>query len=157
MIRRRATRISKAQIASLVLYFKQPPPAIAWDKAKKKSEVSKLLLDPRYTSLNRGQINNQLNGHILSAQLTMMVGAQMTVATDQMMDVQNGDTPNPLTAANVPFAQQHTLLILSELHETYFYYIKKQLFFHAERKKIHRIDHFDFLQHPTCPLCRYSK
>ena len=118
MIRRRTTRINNAQIVALVSYFKQPPPAIGWDKAKKKSEVSKLLLDPRYTSLNRGQINNQLNGHILSAQLTMMVGAQMTVATDQMMDVQNGDTPNPLTAANVPFAQQHTLLILSELHET---------------------------------------
>ena len=111
-------RISRAQIEALLKYFRETkPPAIVCSKSMKKEHIDLLLKVDTYAGLKRHQIRNQLNAHIMNAQLRMMVGVKMAVATDALLGVTEGAMPDPTTAATLPFARDHTVVILSHLHE----------------------------------------
>ena len=53
----------------------------------------------------------------MNAQLRMMVGVKMAVATDALLGVTEGAMPDPTKVATLPFVRDHTVVILSHLHE----------------------------------------
>jgi hypothetical protein len=112
-----AIRITQVQILGLQDFFIRDK-AMEWsNKSTKKQKISELLQEEPYQNLKSSQIKYQLNSFIMSSQLRKMVGLRMSVATDAILEVTGGESPDPTTAHKLPFACDHTLLILSELHQ----------------------------------------
>ena len=110
----RAATITAAQKSGVWAFFAAHD-AVRWNKLVKKERIQELMAMDAYRNLKVSQISRQLEGFVVSAQLREQVGSRMYVYTDTVLEVVDGMEPDPATAAALPFAEDHMLLILSEL------------------------------------------
>jgi hypothetical protein len=110
----RAATITAAQKSGVWAFFAAHD-AVRWSKTVKKERIQELMAMDAYRNLKVSQISRQLEGFVVSAQLREQVGSRMYVYTDTVLEVVDGMEPDPATAAALPFAEDHMLLILSEL------------------------------------------
>ena len=107
----RAATITAAQKSGVWAFFAAHD-AVRWNKLVKKERIQELMAMDAYRNLKVSQISRQLEGFVVSAQLREQVGSRMYVYTDTVLEVVDGMEPDPATAAALPFAEDHMLLIL---------------------------------------------